>query len=62
MTVRICCDTDKKVLQQNAFAYDDWSVSHFLPSEHFGEVTACNFAKCSHMLKIVSPANSTINS
>jgi len=62
MTVRICCDTEEKILQQNAFAYDDWSVSHFLLSEHFGEATACNFAKCPQLLKIVSPANSTINS
>jgi len=31
MTVCICCDTEEKILQQNAFAYDEWSVSHFLP-------------------------------
>ena len=30
MTVRICCDAEEKILQQNAFAYDKWSVSHFL--------------------------------
>jgi len=24
-------DTEEKILQQNAFAYDDWSVSHVLP-------------------------------
>ena len=30
MTVRICYDTEEKILQQNAFAYDKWSVSHFL--------------------------------
>jgi len=52
MTVRICCDAEEKILQQNAFAYDKWSVSHFLP------VTSPN---CSQILKIVSPANSTIN-
>jgi len=22
---------EEKILQQNAFAYDKWSVSHFLP-------------------------------
>jgi len=26
MTVRICCDAEEKILQQNAFAYDKWSV------------------------------------
>jgi len=31
MTVRICYDAEEKILQQNAFAYDKWSVSHFLP-------------------------------
>jgi len=31
MTVCICCDAQEKILQQNAFAYDKWSVSHFLP-------------------------------
>jgi len=31
MTVRICCDAEEKILQQNAFAYDKWLVSHFLP-------------------------------
>jgi len=31
MTVRICCDAEEKILQQNAFAYDKWSVSYFLP-------------------------------
>ena len=31
MTVRIKCDAKEKILQQNAFAYDKWSVSHFLP-------------------------------
>jgi len=30
MTVRIYCDAEEKILQQNAFAYDTWSVSHFL--------------------------------
>jgi len=23
--------TEEKILQQNVFAYDDWSVSYFLP-------------------------------
>jgi len=31
MTIYICRDTEEKILQQNAFAYDEWSVSHFLP-------------------------------
>jgi len=31
MTVRICCDAEEKIMQQNAFAYDKWSVSDFLP-------------------------------
>jgi len=30
MSVRICYDTKEKILQQNAFAYNTWSVSHFL--------------------------------
>jgi len=30
MTGRICCAAEEKILQQNAFAYDKWSVSHFL--------------------------------
>ena len=30
MTVRICFDAEEKMLQQHAFAYDKWSVSHFL--------------------------------
>jgi len=29
--LRICCDTEEKILQLNAFAYDDWSVTHLLP-------------------------------
>ena len=37
MTVRICRDAEEKILQQNAFAYDTWSASHFLP------VTSPNF-------------------
>ena len=52
MTVRICCDAEEKILQQNAFAYDKWSGSHFL------RVTSPD----SQIFKIVSPANSTINS
>jgi len=28
MTVRICCDAEEKKLQQNALAYDKWSVSY----------------------------------
>jgi len=48
MTVRICCDAEEKILQENAFA-----IGYSL--------LACNFAKCSQILKIVSPANSTIN-
>jgi len=28
MTVRNCCDTEEKILQQNAFAYHQWMVSH----------------------------------
>jgi len=31
VTVRICCDAEENILQQNAFAYDKWSVSQFLP-------------------------------
>jgi len=31
MTARICCDTEEKILQQNAFAYDKFKLSHFLP-------------------------------
>jgi len=31
MTARICCDGEEKILQQNAIAYDKWSLSHFLP-------------------------------
>jgi len=31
MTVCICCNAEEKILKQNAFAYDKWSVSHFLP-------------------------------
>jgi len=31
MTVRICCDAEEKILQQNAFAYDKWSVSYLWP-------------------------------
>ena len=31
MTVRICCDAEEKIFQQNACAYDKWSVSYFLP-------------------------------
>jgi len=37
MTVRIWCDTEEKILQQNAFTYDKvvgWSL------------LACIFAKC----------------
>jgi len=30
MTVRIWCDAEEKTLHLNAFAYDKWSVSHFL--------------------------------
>ena len=30
MTARICCDAEEKILEQNAFAYDKWTVSHFL--------------------------------
>ena len=51
MTVRICCDAEEKILQQNTFAYDKWSVSHFLP------ITSPNV----QILEIVSPANSRIN-
>jgi len=40
MTVRICCDAEEKILQQNAFAYDKWSVTG-------SQLVACNFAKCS---------------
>jgi len=25
------CNTEEKILQQNAFAYDKWTVSYFLP-------------------------------
>ena len=53
MTVRIGCDAEEKILQQNAFANDKWSASHFL------RVTSPNVHK---FFKIVSPANSTINS
>jgi len=31
MTARICCDTEEKISQQNAFTYYKWSVSHFVP-------------------------------
>jgi len=31
MTVCISCVTEEKILHQNAFAYDKWSVSHFMP-------------------------------
>jgi len=31
MTVCISCDTEEKILQQNAFVYDKWTVSYFLP-------------------------------
>jgi len=31
MTVRICCNAEEKILQQNAFGYDKWSINHFLP-------------------------------
>ena len=51
MTVCICCDTEEKILQQNAFGYDKWLCQSLL---------VCNFAKCSQILKIVSPANSTV--
>jgi len=51
MTVRICCDTEEKILQQNAFAYDKWTVNYFLP------VTSPNVQR----LKKISPANSAIN-
>jgi len=30
-TLHIYCDTEEKILQQNAFVRDVWSVSHFLP-------------------------------
>jgi len=52
MTVCIYCDAEEKILQQTAFAYDKWSVSHFLP------VTSPNVHR---FLKSVLPANSTIN-
>ena len=30
-SIRICCDAEEKISQQNAFAYDKWSVSYLLP-------------------------------
>jgi len=29
MTVCTCCDTEEKILRQNAFAYKKWSISHW---------------------------------
>jgi len=40
MAVRICCDKEEKILQQNAFAYDKWmdvtspNVPKFLKKFH----------------------------
>jgi len=45
MIVRICCDTEEKILQQNAFAYDKWSVSHFLPVQMFTDFKSCFTSK-----------------